>query len=151
MRSNLIFLAIIGAILYMSRGQLMGMFKEEKVPPGLFHEAGCKGKKVCGLVYLAPWCPACNSVIPQLQVYLKNSSNNKEAGLQIVVGAEQNRGDNASKAREIGEGVMTDDQKIYAETLAISYYPTFFVVNDKNQIIHKDQDAMNWMNESFSN
>ncbi len=151
MRSNLIFLAIIGSIIYMSRGQLTGMFKEQKVPPTLFQEAGCKGKKVCGLVYLAPWCPACNSVIPQLQVYLKNSPNNKEAGLQIIVGAEQYTGENVRKAKEIGEGVMTDDYKVYATTLGISYFPSFFVINEESKIIHKDQDAMNWLNESFSN
>lgn len=116
MRSNIIFFAIIGFILYLSRGQLIGMFKEQKVPPTLFKEAGCKGKNICGLVYMAPWCPACNSVIPQLQIYLKNSAHHKESGLQIVMGAEQNAGDNARKAKEIGGNVLTDDLNVYSTT-----------------------------------
>ena len=151
MRSNIIFLALIGFIVFLSRHQLTGMFKDKKVPPTLFQEAGCKGKKMCGLVYLAPWCPACNSVIPQLQIFLKNSVNNKELGLQLVVGAGQAPGDNERKAKEIGENVMVDSHNVYATSLAVSYYPTFLVVDDKKQIKYKDQEAMNWMNENFAN
>lgn len=151
MRTNIIFFGLIGLILFYSRHQLVGMFSEKKVPDTVFQEAGCHGKKMCGLVYLAPWCPACNSVIPQLQIFLKNGQQHKEAGLQIVVGAEQMPGDNARKAKEIGEGVITDENNIYAGSLAISYYPSFFVIDEQKRIIHKDQDAMNWMNENFAN
>ena len=151
MRSNIIFIAIIGLILFMSRHQLSGMLASKKVPPTLFQEAGCKGKKMCGLVYLAPWCTACNSVIPQLQIFLKNSAKNKEMGLQLIVGAEQVPGDNARKAKEIGETVLVDEYKVYSTTLAVSYYPTFLVVDEKKEIKYKDQDAMNWMNENFAN
>lgn len=127
------------------------MFKDKKVPPTVFQEAGCKGKKMCGLVYLAPWCPACNSVIPQLQIFLKNSVNNKEFGLQLIMGAEQAPGDNERKAKEIGGYVLIDSHNVYSTSLAISYYPTFLVVDEKKQIVFKDQDAMNWMNENFAN
>lgn len=151
MRSNIIFILLIGFILYISRHQLTGMFKDKKVPPTIFQEAGCKGKKMCGLVYLAPWCPACNSVIPQLQIFHKNSVYNKELGLQLIMGAEQMSGDNARKAKEIGGNVLVDEHNVYATSLAISYYPTFLVVDEKKQIKYKDQDAMNWMNENFAN
>lgn len=151
MRTNIFFTLIIGIIFYFSRGQLTGMFKDKKVPPTLFQEAGCKGKKICGLVYLAPWCPACNSVIPQLQIFLKNSAQNKEMGLQLIMGGEQAPGDNERKAKEIGENVLVDSHKVYSTSLAISYYPTFLVIDEKKQIVFKDQDAMNWMNENFAN
>ena len=150
MRSNLFYIFIIGTVLYVSRHQVISLLNARTVPATLTQTSECLGKKKCGIIYLAPWCPACNSIIPQLKIMLKNAESHPDFGLKIIVGRGRAAGDNFLKAKEIGEKVVVDDDGIYASTLNVTYFPTMLVVDGTNKVELKDQEAMHWLNESFA-
>jgi thiol-disulfide isomerase/thioredoxin len=151
LRNNFFSLLIIGVVVYFSRHQIIALITPRKIPPAIISASQCVGKKQCALVYLAPWCPACNSIIPQLKIMLQNSSKNSDVGMQIIVGRGRASGDNQKKASEIGENVMTDDEAgSYAQSLNITYFPTFLMVDANKKVLAKDQEAMNLMNQAFA-
>lgn len=111
----------------------------------------CAQKKMCAIVYLAPWCPACEQVTPMLMTFLKNAQNNPEYGLQVVIGAGRAIGDNENKAKALGLGTIVDNDNLIARALGVTYYPTFIVVDSTRSVKMRDQEAMEWTNKYFSN
>lgn len=100
---------------------------------------------------MAPWCPACNSMIPQLKVLLDRSQNHQDFGIQVIVGNGKSMIDNQMKAQEIGEKVITDDENgTFAKNLNVTYFPTLFVLDQSAKVIAKDRDALVLMQETFS-
>jgi thiol-disulfide isomerase/thioredoxin len=110
----------------------------------------CTGKKLCAVIYIAPWCPACEQMSPILKTFLQNSKSVTDYGFQIIVGDERSAGDNKQKAQSLGDGVIIDGDRSLARTLKITYYPTFYVVDPKGKVQMKDQDAMTWANQHFA-
>jgi thiol-disulfide isomerase/thioredoxin len=110
----------------------------------------CTGKKLCAIVYIAPWCPACEQMSPILKTFLHKSQSVTEYGFQIIVGDERSPGQNGQKAQSLGDGVMIDGDRSLARSLNITYYPTFYVLDPTGKVLMKDQDAMTWANQHFA-
>jgi thiol-disulfide isomerase/thioredoxin len=111
----------------------------------------CTGKKMCAVIYVAPWCPACETMMPSVLMMAKNAEKNKEYGFQVIVGAGREAGDNARKAELIGYGTLTDDDFKIGKSLGVTYFPSLFVLKSDRTVFIRDQEAMNWMNQNFSN
>ena len=143
------YLGFIGLMLFFLLHRLLGDFTGTKIPIGLNHKGTCLGKKMCAMVYVAPWCPACNGIESDLRMVGNLSANNPEFGVLIIVGGGQTLGENEAKVAELGVAAVTDNQNSYARDLRIRKYPTFLVVNSANKLIHQDGDAIKWMDEAL--
>ena len=139
----------IALALFLSRHKLMDMFTSPKVPAGLNQQGTCLGKKMCAMVYVAPWCPACNGIESDLRMVGNLSAANPDFGVLIIVGGGQAPGENEAKVVELGSAAVADNQNSYARALRIRKYPTFLVVNSANRLIHQDGDAITWMDEAL--
>jgi hypothetical protein len=143
------YLVLIGLMVFFSRHRLLDAFSETKVPTGLNQQGTCLGKKMCAMVYVAPWCPACNGIESDLRMVGNLSASNPDFGVLIIVGGGQTAGENEAKVVELGSAAVTDNQNTYARVLRIRKYPTFLVVNSSNKLIHQDEDAIKWMDEAL--
>ncbi len=142
-------IVFIALALFLSRHKLIDTFTSPKVPTGLNQQGTCLGKKMCALVYVAPWCPACNGIAPDLRMVGNLSANNPDFGVLIIVGGGQAPGENEAKVLELGAAAVTDNQNSYARALRIRKYPTFLVVSSSNKLVHQDQAAIKWMDETL--
>ncbi|MBA2403362.1 MAG: redoxin domain-containing protein [Bdellovibrionales bacterium] len=110
----------------------------------------CAQKRMCAVVYLAPWCPACQQVTPTLMTFLANAQKSKLFGLQVIIGAGRKAGENEKKANALGMGTMVDNDNKIANALGVTYYPTFIVIDNKRSVTLRDQAAMEWANSQFA-
>ena len=142
-------IVFVALALFLSRHKLMDVFAPMKVPAGLNQQGTCQGKKMCAMVYVAPWCPACNGIESDLRMVGNLSATNPDFGVLIIVGGGQTASENEAKVVELGSAAVTDNQNTYARALRIRKYPTFLVVNSANKLIHQDDDAIKWMDEAL--
>lgn len=76
-------------------------------PASVATEDSCQGKQRCVVAYLAPWCPHCKKVVPDLQRMVQKSQSSQEAGMRIVVGAGE-PGENEALAKAFGAAGVVD-------------------------------------------
>jgi hypothetical protein len=142
-------IVFIALALFFSRHKLLDMFTPLRVPSGLSRLGTCLGKKMCAVVYVAPWCPACHGIEGDLRMVGNLSASNQDFGVLIIVGAGQSPKENEDKARELGVAAVTDNERTFSQGLRIRKYPSFFVVSTANQVLHKDEAALRWMDETL--
>ncbi len=82
--------------------------------------------------------------------FLKKSQNHPQYGLQIFVGAGRTPSENETKAQSMGMGTLVDNDGKVKKALAISYYPTFLVIDGDRKVQMRDQEALDWANEHFA-
>ncbi len=129
------------------------LFSDNKLPATLTFAADqvdpCLDKKMCAVVYIAPWCPACHSVLPQLKTFTQNASKHDEYGILIVIGAgtfEQNQ----NTFKSFTTNAMIDSDSKIANSLGVNYFPTFLVLDAQREIKKRDHDAFTWMHQTFN-
>ncbi len=110
----------------------------------------CKGKKTCSVVYVAPWCSACESLQPTLVSLLPAAKNNPDHGLLVIVGSGKEAGDNEAKADEIGFDTIVDNHNKLADELNVRYFPTIVVIDESLKIKLRDQEALGWIMQTFA-
>lgn len=137
---------LIAFALFSYRHKIFSFFKPKHVPVSLVTEGNCKGKELCGIVYVAPWCPACHSIEPLLKSAIVNTKNHVY-GIQVIVGRGKTEEENNQKALELGEGVIVDNNGTYFKELNIAYFPTIMVVNQHKKVQKEGQDALQWVAE----
>lgn len=152
MRSNLVGFILLAFCLFLGRERIFHLFKAhpKRVPATIAQGPQCSGKKLCGLIYVAPWCPGCNQLVPVFQSMVQTAPRNEEMGLKVIVGKGRTPEENAAKAQELGTGVIVDHDESYFTQLAIDRYPTFLVTDPTGKVVMRDGEAFTWMNRSFS-
>lgn len=94
--------------------------------------ANCAGKKHCITVFVAPWCPACQSAkgtFKMLNDYLPK--NRSDVGFGIVVGAGSQAENNEEKTQLAPIEVLVDHSGQIFKNRRINSFPTW-IVNDVN-------------------
>ncbi|MBY0515399.1 MAG: hypothetical protein K2P81_00720 [Bacteriovoracaceae bacterium] len=134
---------------FLARGKVFNLFLSREIPAALTQQGSCLGKKMCTVVYLAPWCPACNRLVPDLRMLGSLSFNQPDSGVLIIVGQGKTSDENEDKKIELGEAAITDNDGQLAKDLGIQHFPTFLVINQARKVIHEDQDALAYMDETF--
>lgn len=143
---NISAIIFVFVALFFYRHKIISVFKPKHIPASLVSEGNCKGKELCGIVYVAPWCPACHSIEPMLKSALENSKNHVY-GIQVIVGSGKTEEENNQKANDLGEGVIVDNDRRYAKELNIAYFPTVMVVNQQKKVQKEGQEALQWVAE----
>lgn len=109
----------------------------------------CHGKERCVLVYMAPWCPACKSLLPQLlNVRDGRWKDSTTRGFKFVVGhgsPEQNR----EMVKQIGRGAYLDDDKEFSKKMGVRHFPTLYVLDGNGRVIESDRAALDWLNRDL--
>ncbi len=149
-----VFLIIVCLIvLILNRQKIITAVTPTKVPTPVLKNEVCTGKKLCAIAYVAPWCPGCNSLIPNFKQYLAQSKNHSEYGFVIIVGKGKTMRDNTDKAIEIGskefKNIIVDVDESFHRDLKIKYYPSFIIVKPNQKIVMRDQEAFDWINQHF--
>jgi thiol-disulfide isomerase/thioredoxin len=113
-----------GAQKYWSRpkGPPLKRFTEQAGDP-------CFKKEKCVVVYLAPWCPACNASVETLKEMnrLWNANDSKYTrGIKVLVG-QDTMVKCQEKADSIGTFAQIDSDDKFSKLYGISGYPTWFV------------------------
>lgn len=128
------------------------LFHQDILPP--FTDAKnsnldpCYGKKMCAVAYVAPWCPACEQLAPIIQGFVKKYSEQSDYGILVIIGAGTAE-ENEKKAKFYESNTLIDQSFKMSESLGVTYYPSFFVVDAYRKVKLKDQEAFNWMQEHF--
>lgn len=143
-KNNVIAIVIILVAAFMYRHRIISWITPRHIPSTLVKSGNCEGKKLCGIIYLAPWCPACHQYQPMIVSALANFKNNDEHGIQIIMGMEIQIGENERVAREIGADVIIDHDRKYAKMMNISYFPTFLVADQNHKVKMSDAEALEW-------
>jgi thiol-disulfide isomerase/thioredoxin len=105
----------------------------------------CSGKQRCLVVYLAPWCPACKSVTPQLLQVRDHWKGSATRGIKFIVGADSDE-KNRELALSIGDGAYVDQGDAYRRAMKVSHFPTLWVVDENSKVITADRGAYDWLN-----
>ncbi|RZA07286.1 MAG: redoxin domain-containing protein [Proteobacteria bacterium] len=108
----------------------------------------CEGKKSCAVAYLAPWCPHCKKVVPDLQAMITKAEASSEYGLRVIVGGGE-KAENEKLAALFGKSGVVDASNEIATALGVRGYPSFYVLNEKGQAVMGDQDAYRWAFENL--
>jgi len=77
------------------------------------------------------------------------SQNHPDFGVLVIVGGGRDADENDKKVAEFGRVAVADNQNTYGEALRIRKYPSFMIVSTARKIVHEDQAAIKWMDESF--
>ncbi|MFZ4714593.1 MAG: TlpA family protein disulfide reductase [Bacteriovoracaceae bacterium] len=118
----------------------------------------CLEKKQCAVIYVAPWCPSCDQMAPQIQGFLNNSLNHPEIGVKVIIGQGRSTDENEQKAQDyrsqckdksIYKDIFIDSDSSLKNSLGVNYYPTFMVVNTEGRVEKRDQNAWKWMHENL--
>lgn len=115
----------------------------------LISNTTCEKKASCALVYVTPWCPACEQLSPLLFQWKEKSLKDPDAGLKIIVGMERNSGDNKKVAERYREHSIIDEDGSLHELLKIKHYPTIILVGKDGVIEKRDQDAIMWAAKKY--
>jgi thiol-disulfide isomerase/thioredoxin len=103
----------------------------------------CEGKKFCAVAYLAPWCPHCKRVVPDLHEMLKKAEASSENGLRVIVGGGE-PAENQALAAQFGASGVVDASNDIARALGVQGYPSFYLLNEKGHTIAGNEDAYRW-------
>lgn len=143
-KNNFVAIVILLAAGFFYRNRIISWFKPRHVPATLVRSGNCEGKKLCGIIYLAPWCPACHSYEPMIKSALSDFKTNQEHGIQIIMGFGNQPGENERKASEISPDVIIDKDRSLAKKMNINYFPTFLVVDQNLKVKMTDAEALQW-------
>jgi len=149
MQNKLIILGLVLVSLYFSRGKILRLINPPNIAQAMKHLRLCEGKKICAIIYVAPWCPACNQMLPEISRILQASEGNPDHEVVVIVGKGADPIENNEKALEIGPLAITDNRSVIHDAFKIDRYPTFMLVNSQHQIVSTDQEAYIWMAEHF--
>jgi len=95
----------------------------------------CLGKERCIVVYVAPWCPACESIQGCLKEAVALTEGMPDFGVDVVMGYDKEEKLEAG-AVGIGAGVYVDTTGDIRRALRVKSLPTFFAVNRQGKILH---------------
>lgn len=109
----------------------------------------CKEKRFCVAVYMAPWCPHCKNAVGTLQAFARKSKDADFPGLKVYVGDGE---DTAMKsmADKFGDNGFVDADRSVMQKYAVRGYPTFLVLDADGDVILRDQEAYQWVNEKLN-
>ena len=95
----------------------------------------CYGKEKCIVVYVAPWCPACEAsadTIREMSRRWNGSNRDSNRGIKVMVGA-----DSVAKCRQkaaaFGTFAMVDENGDFARQHSVNSYPSW-IVFDRNGV-----------------
>lgn len=108
----------------------------------LMTTTSCEGKASCFLVYVTPWCPACEQLSPFLLKIQEKSQSDSEFGIKMIVGQERDSGGNQRIANRYGKTTVIDQDLSLHKILNISYYPTVLLVRQDGVIRERDNKAL---------
>lgn len=109
----------------------------------------CVGKKHCGTIYVTPWSVECRQSDNLFRRMLRGKDATYVAGLRIVVGQERASGDNGRLAQYFGPGAVTDPSSEWHKKFSVTSYPSFFVQDEKGEIIQRGDAARAWVFSYF--
>jgi hypothetical protein len=106
----------------------------------------CQARKTCVVMYVAPWCGACQvhvgTTLPLLRAKWGDSPD--RPGLKVVVGnSDDGRLD--EMARRVGDPVFIDRDDQLLRALAVRRFPSFYVLDERLRITHEGDDAVDWL------
>ncbi len=107
----------------------------------------CQNKKLCVVVYMAPWCPACKQVMPAVSTLLEKSKLSKEFGTKVYVGKGASQEENEAMAKKLGAGAEVDSNLEMHKKLNVGYYPAFFILDAEGAMTSDGKDAFYWAME----
>ncbi len=113
-------------------------------------DVACQGKPLCGMIYVASHCPVCKALQPTHRAMLEKNSPENPYGMFMIVGFEQQPGQNEEFARALGgRYVAQDTDQSRAAKFGITTYPKYFVLDPGRAVIMKDQEASDWIQKNF--
>jgi thiol-disulfide isomerase/thioredoxin len=110
----------------------------------LVSSTSCEGKKSCVLIYVTPWCPACEEMSPLIQQWLVKARNDADVGFKVIVGMENARGDNQRLAKRYAPVSIIDHRRKIHDLLGVRYYPTLFMVKTNGELLARDEKVVEW-------
>jgi len=108
----------------------------------LVSTTSCEKKAACFLVYVTPWCPACEQLSPYLLKIQERSKADPDFGIKMIVGQERNPGDNRRIADRYGSDSVIDEDQSVHKLLNVKYYPTILIVRQDGIISERDNKAI---------
>lgn len=108
----------------------------------------CREKSFCGVVYVAPWCPACEQISSYLKQLADKVGDDGDKGFLIIVG-DGKANENKAKVDFYASHVLADNDATLRKSLGVTYYPTFLVIDSKRKIILRDQEAADWIQKNL--
>jgi thiol-disulfide isomerase/thioredoxin len=108
----------------------------------------CEGKKFCAVAYLAPWCPHCKRVVPDLREMMAKAEASSENGLRVIVGGGE-KAENEALAALFGASGVVDASNDIARQLGVRGYPSFYLLNEQGHLIAGDEAAYRWAFEKL--
>ncbi len=108
----------------------------------LIKTTSCEGKTACFIVYVTPWCPACEQLSPYLLKIQEQTKRDQQYGIKMIIGQERKSGENERIAARYGGTAVIDQDLSLHHILNIKYYPTILLVSKDGIITERDNDAL---------
>lgn len=156
------FYVLLGSVVAISICVFLGVKKLRSIPPVDRIEfasvspalsntqpvENCQSKKTCLIIYVAPWCGACQMFIERQLSPVSDMIAKKEMGMLIVVGADTPE-KNSEHAKKLGALAGTDKNDEFMRKNKIEYFP-FFIVTSSGQMTHHGQHAWDWLAQNMN-
>jgi thiol-disulfide isomerase/thioredoxin len=107
----------------------------------------CEGKAHCLVVYLAPWCPHCQSYIPNAKRMLEGKEL-KSLGVRVVIGKAKPN-ENIQMQSEISPLAEVDHDGSLAALWRVDRFPFFLVLDKEGASIIEGPEAREYAIEKF--
>lgn len=109
----------------------------------------CPGKKMCALIYVAPWCPYCKKSAPTYRQYLFHANRYESFGLHVIVGAGKTARANNLTAQNYGSGALADNDHRVQNRYRIFLYPSYLILRDDGTVALRGEPARQWINQRY--
>jgi thiol-disulfide isomerase/thioredoxin len=149
MKTNLLAVAILALGIWTYRYKVMNYFRPMQVSSTFIQSTECRQKKFCAIVYVAPWCPACKQYALFLKQGLTKLKRPGEVALVVIMGMENQNGENEREAKIISDKVIIDKTSDLARDLRIEHFPTFMVVDGDQKVMLRDREAFEWLSQEI--
>lgn len=103
-------------------------------PSNATAQVPCVGKHRCVLVYVAPWCPACQGTIVGIRKLIERYRDSSQIGISVIVGGDR-RDKLESMAEKVGDFAFLDLDDSFAHAASIEGIPAWFVIDDKRKVV----------------
>lgn len=121
----------------------------EALPALVSQEDPCAARPYCVVLYLAPWCPHCQTMVSKVPELRSFWTASDRPGLKVVIGADQPEKIDAMAA-SVGDPVYKDLSGEFGKRAGVDSYPSWFVIDPAGRTIERGRGAVSWVNREVN-
>jgi thiol-disulfide isomerase/thioredoxin len=135
------FLIAVGVMVFSSLAWGGQLFGPRQLPPtaelsGSVSSDPCAGRERCIVVYVAPWCPACEGALPFFNFLYRKVQATDRVGMKVIIGADEQ----SKLVRMSGKfraPTFFDEDGSFSRAAGVRAYPSVWVTDGEGGVLRR--------------